>query len=51
VVVHLCERVAIMQLGRLIEVISADDLRSGNVAADYTRKLIAASRGFARVSA
>jgi peptide/nickel transport system ATP-binding protein len=51
VVVHLCERVAIMQLGRLIEVISADDLRSGNVSADYTRKLIAASRGFARVSA
>ena len=51
VVVHLCERIAIMQLGRLIEVISADDLRSGNVSADYTRKLIAASRGFTRVSA
>ena len=51
VVVHLCERIAIMQLGRLVEVISADDLRSGNVSADYTHKLIAASRGFARVSA
>jgi peptide/nickel transport system ATP-binding protein len=51
VVAHLCNRIAIMQLGRLIEVISADDLRSGNVAADYTRKLIAASRGFSRIPA
>ena len=51
VVVHLCDRIAIMLLGRLIEVISADDLRSGNVSADYTRKLIAASRGFTRASA
>ena len=51
VVAHLCDRIAIMQLGRLVEVISADDLRSGNVGADYTRKLIAASRGFTRASA
>jgi peptide/nickel transport system ATP-binding protein len=51
VVAHLCDRIAIMQAGRLIEVISADDLRSGNVSADYTRKLIAASRGFARIPA
>jgi peptide/nickel transport system ATP-binding protein len=48
VVAHLCDRIAIMQLGRMVEVISAADLRSGKVAADYTRKLIAASRGFAR---
>jgi peptide/nickel transport system ATP-binding protein len=51
VVAHLCNRIAIMQLGRLIEVITADDLRSGNVSADYTRKLIAASRGFSRIPA
>jgi peptide/nickel transport system ATP-binding protein len=51
VVAHLCDRIAIMQLGRLIEVISADNLRTGNVSADYTRKLIAASQGFTRVSA
>jgi peptide/nickel transport system ATP-binding protein len=50
VVVHLCERIAIMHLGQLIEVITADDLRSANVSADYTRNLIAASRGFTRVS-
>src|SRR5688572_26235183 len=51
VVAHLCDRIAIMQLGRLVEVISAEDLRSGNVKADYTRKLIVASRGFSRVPA
>ena len=48
VVAHLCDRIAIMQLGRMVEVISAEDLRSGRVSTDYTRKLIAASQGFAR---
>jgi peptide/nickel transport system ATP-binding protein len=48
VVAHLCDRIAIMQLGRLVEVITAADLRSGAVQADYTRRLIAASRGFSR---
>jgi peptide/nickel transport system ATP-binding protein len=51
VVAHLCQRIAIMQTGRLVEIITADDLRSGTVRADYTRKLIAASRGFTRTSA
>ena len=51
VVAHLCSRIAIMQLGRLVEVIGADDLRFGNVRADYTRKLIAASRGYTRATA
>jgi len=51
VVAHLCNRIAIMQLGRLVEIITADDLRSGHVTADYTRQLIAASRGFTRASA
>ena len=51
VVAHLCSRIAIMQLGRLVEVISVADLRSGTVTADYTRQLIAASRGFTRATA
>jgi peptide/nickel transport system ATP-binding protein len=50
VVAHLCNRIAIMQLGKLVEVISAADLRSSRVAADYTRELIAASRGFTRAA-
>ena len=50
VVAHLCNRIAIMQLGKLVEVISVADLRSGTVGADYTRQLIAASRGFTRAA-
>ena len=48
VVAHLCNRIAIMQLGQLVEVVSAGDLRAGAVQQDYTRELIAASRGFTR---
>ena len=48
VVAHLCNRIAIMQLGQLVEVVSAEDLRAGAVQQDYTRELIAASRGFTR---
>ncbi len=51
VVAHLCNRIAIMQLGRLVETVSAEDLRSGAVQQDYTRELIAASRGFNRAGA
>jgi peptide/nickel transport system ATP-binding protein len=51
VVAHLCDRIAIMQLGRLVEVVTADNLRTGTVSADYTRKLIAASQGFTRAPA
>ena len=48
VVAHLCSRIAIMQLGKLVEVIAAADLRSGKAGEDYTRQLILASRGFTR---
>jgi peptide/nickel transport system ATP-binding protein len=48
VVAHLCSRIAVMQFGKLVEVISAEDLRSGNVKEAYTRQLIAASKGFVR---
>ncbi|MFN0194070.1 MAG: ABC transporter ATP-binding protein [Aestuariivirga sp.] len=51
VVAHLCNRIAIMQLGQLVEVVSAGDLRQGAVSNDYTRALLAASRGFTRARA
>lgn len=51
VVVHLCDRIAIMQSGQLVEIVYADELQAGTATAEYTRNLIAASRGFQRVSA
>lgn len=51
VVAHLCSRIAIMQGGQLVEIVSATDLRHGRVTQDYTRRLIAASRGFTRLEA
>ncbi len=50
VVAHLCSRIAIMQLGRLVEIVEASALRTGQVRDDYTRRLIAASRGFTRMT-
>ena len=51
VVAHLCKRIAVMQLGQLVEIIDADSMRRGEVNQDYTRQLIAASRGFTRAQA
>jgi peptide/nickel transport system ATP-binding protein len=48
VVAHLCARIAVMQFGQFVEVISAADLRAGAAREHYTRELIAASRGFTR---
>jgi peptide/nickel transport system ATP-binding protein len=50
VVAHLCGRIAIMQHGRLVETIDVERLRRGEAAEDYTRELIAASRGFVRAA-
>ncbi|MFH8133411.1 ABC transporter ATP-binding protein [Pantoea osteomyelitidis] len=43
VVTHLCQRVAIMHQGSLLEEMSADALRRGDVREDYTRRFLAAS--------
>jgi peptide/nickel transport system ATP-binding protein len=48
VVAHLCSRIAVMQFGQLVEVITAQELRSVKVKQAYTRELISASRGFSR---
>jgi peptide/nickel transport system ATP-binding protein len=48
VVAHLCSRIAIMQLGKIVEIITTEDLRRGTVNESYTRQLIAASRGYTR---
>ena len=48
VVAHLCERIAIMRLGSIVETLPVDALRRNLAGDPYSRELIAASRGFAR---
>jgi peptide/nickel transport system ATP-binding protein len=51
VVAHLCDRIAVMRHGVLVEVLDVAALRAGAGQAAYTRELVAASRGFVRDAA
>ncbi|RYG98751.1 MAG: ABC transporter ATP-binding protein [Alphaproteobacteria bacterium] len=44
VVAHMCSRVAVMQSGKVIEELTATDLRHGRAKHDYTFELIASSK-------
>ena len=48
VVAHLCTRVAIMQNGKLVEILNVEDLRRGLTKEQYSRDLLAASAGYVR---
>ena len=48
VVGHMCDRLAVMQAGRIVEIMEVEALRRGIGQDDYTRHLIAASTGYAR---
>ncbi|SDR37027.1 peptide/nickel transport system ATP-binding protein [Rhizobiales bacterium GAS191] len=50
VVAHLCQRVAVMRDGDLVEILDVAALRGGEARAAYTSELIAASRGFRRLA-
>jgi len=43
VVAHLCDRLAVMQQGRIVETLSTDTLCQGGAQHDYTRTLVAAA--------
>jgi peptide/nickel transport system ATP-binding protein len=45
VVAHLCDRLAVMRHGAIVEYLTSDALRSGNVEHPYTRQLLAAYSG------
>jgi peptide/nickel transport system ATP-binding protein len=47
-ITHMCERLAVMQNGEIVEQLGAEDLARGNVREDYTRNLMRASEGFRR---
>ena len=51
VVTHLCQRLMVMQRGRAVEFVDADDLAAQRVAAEYTLALMKASAGFSRTPA
>jgi peptide/nickel transport system ATP-binding protein len=48
VVTHLCQQLMVMQRGRAVEFVRAEDLAAQRVAADYTKSLMQASAGFSR---
>lgn len=50
VVAHLCDRLMVMRHGETVETTTAQALRAGSVASDYTQALLEASRGFTRRS-
>ena len=46
VVGHLCKRIAVMNRGIIIEEMSDEQLRTGEMSEDYTRQLWVASKGY-----
>ncbi|QLK63733.1 ATP-binding cassette domain-containing protein (plasmid) [Enterobacteriaceae bacterium Kacie_13] len=48
VIAHLCQRVAVMKFGKILETLETDALLCGDIAQDYTRVLVDASRNYSR---
>ena len=48
VIRHMCDRLAVMKSGKVVETLPAEALESRQFSADYTRQLLVASEGFRR---
>jgi peptide/nickel transport system ATP-binding protein len=48
---HMCDRLAVMNHGRIVEELSQEALRAGQAHEPYTRQLLTASRGYDREAA
>lgn len=48
VIAHLCQRVAVMKYGKILETLETDALLRGDIQDDYTRVLVDASRDYSR---
>lgn len=46
VISHICDRIGVMQSGRLLEMTTADALAEGRVTDPYSQRLLRANRGF-----
>ncbi|MBR9650485.1 ABC transporter ATP-binding protein [Thalassovita aquimarina] len=51
VVAHMCERIAVMQAGDIVEVMSVEDMRAMQPSHPYTAQLLEASLGYSRSGA
>ena len=51
VIAHMCDRLAVMRDGRVVEEMGVEELRAGAPREAYTRRLLAASRGYDRAAA
>jgi ABC-type dipeptide/oligopeptide/nickel transport system ATPase subunit len=51
VVAYMCDRLAVMNRGRVVEELDAENLRQGEARQDYTRQLLLASQGYDRTVA
>ena len=51
VVAYMCDRLAVMNRGRVVEELDAENLRRGEARQDYTRQLLLASQGYDRTVA
>ena len=51
IVAHLCERLLVMNAGRVVEELTAEQLRASAPAEPYTRQLLQASLGYDRQAA
>lgn len=48
VIAHLCQKVAVMQYGKILESLTVDELVAGQAKTDYTRMLVTASQQYSR---
>jgi len=48
VIAHLCQKVAVMQYGKILETLTVDKLVAGQAQTDYTRMLVNASQQYSR---
>ncbi|MEW7008724.1 ABC transporter ATP-binding protein [Lentilitoribacter sp. EG35] len=50
VVSHMCSQIAVMQNGKIVEIMSVEDMRNMQPKADYTKHLLKSSMGYVRSS-
>lgn len=50
VVAHMCDNISVMRQGATVEILSGDQLRTGDIKHRYTKQLLVASKGYDRAA-